>query len=115
MFLPQRCSRTSTYPCYTQSAPIGVWDKAWDGVSWHQIHTLASEMSKLEGWTLSRPLSHTLSAMRQSTYLALILAVAGPDLILTAGSFLDGSGLTDFALARYIATTPVELLGFGVE
>jgi uncharacterized delta-60 repeat protein len=40
------------------------------------------------------------------------VALAGPDLILTAGSTGAGS---DFALARYIASTPVELLRFEVE
>jgi uncharacterized delta-60 repeat protein len=39
------------------------------------------------------------------------IAIAGPDLVLTAGSL----GLADFALARYIATVPVELLTFDVE
>jgi hypothetical protein len=38
------------------------------------------------------------------------VALAGPDLILTAGH-----SAFDFALARYIATTPVELLAFEVE
>lgn len=44
------------------------------------------------------------------------VAIAGPDLVLTAGfttspSLFEG----DFALARYIASTPVELLAFEVE
>jgi uncharacterized delta-60 repeat protein len=43
------------------------------------------------------------------------VAVAGPDLILTAGMSAGVSPGSDFALARYIATTPVELLGFEVE
>jgi len=44
------------------------------------------------------------------------VAVAGPDLILTAGfTFPPTQPLSDFALARYIATTPVELLTFEVE
>jgi uncharacterized delta-60 repeat protein len=46
------------------------------------------------------------------------VAVAGPDLILTAGIVFQPvmSSLTpDFGLARYIATTPVELLAFEVE
>ena len=42
------------------------------------------------------------------------VAIAGPDLILTAGSTFLGS-TQKFALARYIATTPVELLAFEVE
>jgi uncharacterized delta-60 repeat protein len=45
------------------------------------------------------------------------VAIAGPDLILAAGSTPESPpafGL-DFALARYIATTPVELLVFEVE
>jgi uncharacterized delta-60 repeat protein len=46
------------------------------------------------------------------------LSLAGPDLVLTAG--VRGNGPSpifpaSFALARYIATTPVELLGFEVE
>ena len=42
------------------------------------------------------------------------VALAGPDLILAAGT--AGGGLNaDFGLARYIATTPVELLTFRVE
>ena len=43
------------------------------------------------------------------------VAVAGPDRILTAGVTFAPSTLSDFALARYIATTPVELLAFEVE
>jgi uncharacterized delta-60 repeat protein len=43
------------------------------------------------------------------------VAVAGPDLVLTAGTSVGGNPGTDFALARYIATTPVELLTFAVE
>jgi len=43
------------------------------------------------------------------------IAVAGPDLVLTAGGTSNGAGLADFALARYIATTPVELLVFEVD
>jgi uncharacterized delta-60 repeat protein len=44
------------------------------------------------------------------------VALAGPDLILTAGSS-DGvvRFATDFGLARYIASTPVELIEFEVE
>jgi uncharacterized delta-60 repeat protein len=42
------------------------------------------------------------------------LAIAGPDLLLTAGSSSAGAP-DDFALARYIATIPVELLTFQVE
>jgi uncharacterized delta-60 repeat protein len=42
------------------------------------------------------------------------LAIAGPDLLLTAGSSSAGAP-DDFALARYIASTPVELLSFQVE
>jgi len=42
------------------------------------------------------------------------VAIAGPDLLLTAGSSSAG-GLSDLALARYIATIPVELLTFEVE
>src|SRR6185369_16582984 len=41
------------------------------------------------------------------------VVVAGPDLILTAGRTSTSQGLgdiSDFALARYIASTPVELL-----
>lgn len=41
------------------------------------------------------------------------LAIAGPDRVLAAG-FTLGSN-RDFALARYIATTPVEALSFTVE
>jgi hypothetical protein len=41
------------------------------------------------------------------------VALAGPDLLLTAGS--TGGFPADFALARYIASTPVELLTFAVE
>jgi len=42
------------------------------------------------------------------------VALAGPDLILAAGT--AGGGLdSDFGLARYIAATPVELLRFAVE
>jgi uncharacterized delta-60 repeat protein len=43
------------------------------------------------------------------------VAVAGPDLVLTAGFTSPAPALADFALARYIATTPVELLTFAVE
>ena len=44
------------------------------------------------------------------------VALAGPDLILTAGSTgRSSSQPIDFALARYIASTPVELLTFSVE
>lgn len=45
------------------------------------------------------------------------VAMAAPDRILTAGSSIDTSppGTIDFALARYIASTPVELLTFEVE
>jgi len=44
------------------------------------------------------------------------VAIAGPDLILTAGSRQSGNPMPSvFALARYIATTPVELLTFEVE
>ena len=44
------------------------------------------------------------------------VAVAGPDLILTAGAFEGGVPFThDFALARYIASTPVELLHLTVD
>ena len=46
------------------------------------------------------------------------VAIAGPDLILTAGRTLPSQGLgdiSDFALARYIATIPVELLSVEVE
>jgi uncharacterized delta-60 repeat protein len=43
------------------------------------------------------------------------VTIAGPDLLLTAGSINGGGSSTDFALARYIATTPVELLTFAVE
>jgi uncharacterized delta-60 repeat protein len=46
------------------------------------------------------------------------VAIAGQDLILTAGRTSTSQGLgdlSDFALARYIATIPVELLGFSVE
>ena len=42
------------------------------------------------------------------------VAIAGPDLILTAGTTWPRDS-TDFALARYIATTPVELLAVEVE
>jgi len=42
------------------------------------------------------------------------VALAGPDLFLTAGSTVPPL-LGDFALARYIASTPVELLAFDVE
>ena len=42
------------------------------------------------------------------------VAIAGPDLLLTAG-FSSVGGPYDFALARYIASTPVELLDFEVE
>jgi uncharacterized delta-60 repeat protein len=44
------------------------------------------------------------------------VALAGPDLVLTAGSTTTPpEPFQDFALARYIASTPVELLSFGVE
>jgi uncharacterized delta-60 repeat protein len=43
------------------------------------------------------------------------VAIVGPDLILTAGSAWPTGGTTDFALARYIATIPVELLSFEVQ
>jgi hypothetical protein len=44
------------------------------------------------------------------------VAVAGPDLILTAGfSSPQPPPSAVFALARYIATTPVEALAFTVE
>jgi uncharacterized delta-60 repeat protein len=43
------------------------------------------------------------------------VAVAGPDIILTAGSIFSPPAFGDFALARYIASIPVELLGFSVE
>jgi uncharacterized delta-60 repeat protein len=43
------------------------------------------------------------------------VAVVGPDLILTAGTASTAGEDNDFALARYIATTPVELLSFEVE
>jgi uncharacterized delta-60 repeat protein len=43
------------------------------------------------------------------------VAVAGPDLVLTAGAVTAGTFPPDFGLARYIATTPVELLTFAVE
>jgi uncharacterized delta-60 repeat protein len=43
------------------------------------------------------------------------VAVAGPDLVLTAGAVFTGTFPSDFGLARYIATTPVELLSFAVE
>jgi uncharacterized delta-60 repeat protein len=42
------------------------------------------------------------------------VALAGPDLFLAAGSTTPPP-LGDFALARYIASTPVELLDFEVE
>jgi uncharacterized delta-60 repeat protein len=41
------------------------------------------------------------------------VAVAGPDLLLTAGA--TGDFPSDFGLARYIATIPVELLDFEVQ
>lgn len=41
------------------------------------------------------------------------LAVAGPDRVLAAGTTFGADA--DFALARYIATTPVEALSFSVE
>ena len=41
------------------------------------------------------------------------VALAGPDLVLTAGRTTSTFG--DFALARYIASTPVEALTFDVE
>jgi uncharacterized delta-60 repeat protein len=43
------------------------------------------------------------------------VAIVGPDLILTSGSAWPAGQDTDFALARYIATIPVELLHFAVE
>ena len=43
------------------------------------------------------------------------VALAGPDLVLAAGSSFSTFEPTDFALARYIASTPVELLAFEVE
>ena len=43
------------------------------------------------------------------------VAIAGPDLILTAGRTGPPFLPADFGLARYIATTPVELLAFAVE
>jgi uncharacterized delta-60 repeat protein len=44
------------------------------------------------------------------------VALAGPDLVLTAGSTTTPPNpFQDFALARYIASTPVELLSFQVE
>ncbi len=43
------------------------------------------------------------------------VALAGQDLILTAGYTWPPQDEPDFALARYIASTPVELLAFGVE
>jgi len=43
------------------------------------------------------------------------VAVAGPDLVLTAGTSIGGNPASDFGLARYIAATPVELLAFTVE
>jgi uncharacterized delta-60 repeat protein len=43
------------------------------------------------------------------------VALAGPDLVLTAGFTSPTPAVGDFALARYIATTPVELLSFAVE
>ena len=42
------------------------------------------------------------------------VAIAGPDLLLTVGSVTSATTF-DFGLARYIATTPVELLTFEVE
>jgi uncharacterized delta-60 repeat protein len=42
------------------------------------------------------------------------IAIAGPDLILAAGASCQPFNC-DFTLARYIATTPVELLAFEVE
>jgi hypothetical protein len=42
------------------------------------------------------------------------VAIAGPDLILAAGK-VGPSFPSDFGLARYVATTPVELLSFAVE
>jgi uncharacterized delta-60 repeat protein len=42
------------------------------------------------------------------------VAIAGPDLVLAAGGSCQSVNC-DFALARYIATTPVELLAFEVE
>jgi uncharacterized delta-60 repeat protein len=41
------------------------------------------------------------------------LALAGPGRVLAAG--LNQGGDRDFALARYIATTPVEAVAFSVE
>jgi len=43
------------------------------------------------------------------------VAVAGPDLVLAAGTTFGAADFGDFALARYIASTPVELLTFEVE
>jgi uncharacterized delta-60 repeat protein len=44
------------------------------------------------------------------------VALAGPDLVLTAGSTTTPpSPIPNFGLARYIASTPVELLTFSVE
>jgi uncharacterized delta-60 repeat protein len=43
------------------------------------------------------------------------VAVAGPDLVLTAGAVITGTFPSDFGLARYIMTVPVELLSFAVE
>ena len=43
------------------------------------------------------------------------VALAGSDLVLTAGSTVPPAEIADFALARYIASTPVELLAFEVE
>ena len=43
------------------------------------------------------------------------VAVAGPDLVLAAGRTFGAADFGDFALARYIASTPVELLTFEVE
>ena len=43
------------------------------------------------------------------------VAIAGPDLVLTAGAVSPGGFPADFGLARYIATIPVELRTFTVE
>jgi uncharacterized delta-60 repeat protein len=43
------------------------------------------------------------------------VAIAGPDRILTAGRTGPSFFPADFGLARYVATTPVELLSFAVE
>jgi uncharacterized delta-60 repeat protein len=43
------------------------------------------------------------------------VTLAGPDLVLAAGTTSGAADFGDFALARYIASTPVELLGFEVQ